>query len=177
MSDNMEKEELQEEMLEDVQETDTEEAQDTEKKDKKDALIDELTDRYKRLLAEFDNYKKRTEREKSAMYEVGAKDALEKILPVVDNFERGFQTVTEEDKEDAFVVGMEKTYKQMIQALENLGVTAIDAMGLEFDPNFHNAVMHTEDDSVGESVIVEEFQKGYKYKDSVLRYSMVKVAN
>lgn len=148
-----------------------------EPKDKKDVMIEELTDRYKRLLAEFDNYRKRTEREKTSMYEIGTKDAIEKILPVVDNFERGFATVAEEDKEDAFVVGMDKTYKQLMQVLEGMGVTPIEASGLEFDPNLHNAVMHVDDESVGESIIVEEFQKGYKYKENVLRYSMVKVAN
>ena len=155
-------------------------ADDSEKeslKDKKDVMIEELTDRYKRLLAEFDNYRKRTEKEKSSMYEMGAKDTLEKVLPVVDNFERGLATVTDEQAEDAFVVGMSKTFKQLETVLEGLGVTPIDTKDKEFDPNLHNAVMHVDDEELGDNTIVEEFQKGYMYKESVLRHSMVKVAN
>lgn len=152
------------------------EASDT-KKDAKDIIIEELTDKYKRTFAEFDNFRKRSEKEKSAMFELGAKSIIEKILPVIDNFERGFQTVDEEDKEDAFVVGMDKVYKQMVSTLEEAGVKAIDAVGQKFDPNFHNAVMHIEDDNFGENEIAEEFQKGYTYRESVVRHSMVKVAN
>ncbi len=160
-----------------VEEEQNAEEQTDRKEDKKDAQIAELTDRYKRLLAEFDNYRKRTEKEKSAMYEVGVKDTLEKILPIVDNFERGLATVSEENKEDAFVVGIDKTYRQLTTTLENMGVVAIDTFEKEFDPNIHNAVMHVDDENYGENAIVEEFQKGYMYKESVLRHSMVKVAN
>lgn len=147
------------------------------KKDKKDEKIEELTDRLTRQMAEFDNFRKRTDREKSQMYEVGAKDVIEKILSVVDNFERGLGAVTEEEKEDPFVKGMEQIYKQLMTTLEGIGVKPIEAVGSEFDPDFHNAVMHVEDEEVGENIIVEEFQKGYMYRDSVVRHSMVKVAN
>ena len=147
------------------------------KKDPKDEKIEELTDKLLRQMAEFDNFRKRTDKEKSAMYEIGAKDIIEKLLPVVDNFERGFTTVAEEDKEDAFVTGMEMVYKQLMTMLETAGVKPIEAVGQEFNPDLHNAVMHVEDETVGDNIIVEEFQKGYTYRDSVVRYSMVKVAN
>ena len=148
-----------------------------ETKDKKDEKIEELTDRVTRQMAEFDNFRKRTEKEKSQMYEVGAKDIIEKILPVVDNFERGLDAVPEEKKEDPFIQGMEKVYKQFMTVLESVEVKPIEALGNQFDPNFHNAVMHVEDESVGENIIVEELQKGYTYKGFVVRHSMVKVAN
>ena len=147
------------------------------KKDKKDEKIEELTDRLTRQMAEFDNFRKRTEKEKSQMYERGAKDIIEKILPVVDNFERGLDAVKEEDKEDPFIQGMEMVYKQLMTVLGELGVKPIEAVGKEFDPNLHNAVMHVEDENFGENIIAEEFQKGYMYRDSVVRHSMVKVAN
>ena len=147
------------------------------KKDKKDEKIEELTDRLTRQMAEFDNFRKRTEKEKSQMYEIGAKDIIEKILPVVDNFERGLDAVREEDKEDPFIQGMEMVYKQLMTVLGELGVKPIEAVGKEFDPNLHNAVMHVEDENFGENIIAEEFQKGYMYRDSVVRHSMVKVAN
>ena len=147
------------------------------KKDPKDEKIEELSDKLLRQMAEFDNFRKRTEKEKSAMYEIGAKDIIEKLLPVIDNFERGFMSVTEEDKEDAFVTGMEMVYKQLLTMLEGVGVKPIEAVGKEFNPDLHNAVMHVEDEEVGDNIIVEEFQKGYTYRDSVVRYSMVKVAN
>ena len=147
-----------------------------EKKDKKDEKIEELTDRLTRLLAEFDNYRKRTEKEKASMYTIGAKDIVEKILPVVDNFERGLATV-EHPEDDPFAEGMNKIYKQLVKTLEDMGVTVIEAVGQEFDPSLHNAVMHVEDEEAGENIIVEEFLKGYKYKDIVVRHSMVKVAN
>lgn len=146
------------------------------KKDKKDEKIEELTDRLQRQMAEFDNFRKRTEKEKAGMYAVGARDIIEKILPVVDNFERGLATASDLEN-DPFAAGMNKIYKQLATALSDLGVTAIEAVGKEFDPNLHNAVMHVDDDSVGESIIVEEFQKGYLYKETVVRHSMVKVAN
>ena len=145
------------------------------KKDKKDEKIEELTDQVKRQMAEFDNYRKRTEKEKASMYIIGAKDIVEKILPVVDNFERGLATAA--GSEDPFVQGMEKIYKQLLTTLDEVGVKPIEAVGKEFNPNFHNAVMHVEDEEAGENIIVEEFQKGYLYKDFVVRHSMVKVAN
>ena len=147
------------------------------KKDKKDEKIEELTDRLTRQMAEFDNFRKRTEKEKSQMYEVGAKDIIEKILPVVDNFERGLDAVKEEEKENPFVQGMEKVYKHLVTTLEGIEVKPIEAVGQPFDPNFHNAVMHVEDENFGENIVAEEFQKGYTYRDSVVRHSMVKVAN
>lgn len=145
------------------------------KKDKKEEKIEELTDQVKRQMAEFDNFRKRTEREKSQMFDLGAKSVIEKILPVIDNFERGLAQAPEQ--EDPFVEGMEKIYKSMLQELESIGVKPIEAEGKEFDPNLHNAVMHVEDDSVGENIVVQELQKGYTYHDSVVRHSMVKVAN
>lgn len=147
------------------------------KKDKKDSQIEELTDRLKRQMAEFDNFRKRTEKEKAGMYEIGAKSVIEKMLPVVDNFERGLAQVPEDKKEDPFVTGMEMIYKQMMTVFEELEVRPIEAVGQEFDPNFHNAVMHVEDEEAGENIVVEEFQKGYTYRESVVRHSMVKVAN
>ena len=129
------------------------------KKDKKDEQIEELTDKVKRQMAEFDNFRKRTEKEKSQMYDMGAKTIVEKILPVIDNFERGLAAVPEDNKEDAFVVGMDKIYRQMLTVLEEAGVKPIEAVGAEFDPNFHNAVMHVEDETLGENVVAEELQK------------------
>ena len=147
------------------------------KKDKKDEKIEELTDRVKRQMAEFDNFRKRTEKEKASMYEIGAREIIEKILPVVDNFERGLGSVPEEEKNAPFVEGMEKIYKQLMTTLESVGVKPIEAVGQEFNPDFHNAVMHVEDEGLGENIIAEEFQKGYMYRESVVRHSMVKVAN
>jgi molecular chaperone GrpE len=149
-----------------------------EKKDKKDEKIEELNDRLMRQMAEFDNFRKRSEREKSQMFDLGAKDIVEKILPVIDNMERGLATVSPEVMEtDAFAQGMEKVYKHFMTVLEQAGVKPIEAVGNEFNPDFHNAVMHVDDDTVGENIVVEEFQKGYMYKESVVRHSMVKVAN
>ena len=147
------------------------------KKDPKDAQIEDLQDRLKRQMAEFDNFRKRTEKEKSSMYIIGAKDIVEKMLPVVDNLERGFDGLSDEEKETPFAKGIEAVYKQLLTGLEEIGVTPIEAVGKEFDPNFHNAVMHDEDDSDASNQVIEEFQKGYMYKDSVVRHSMVKVAN
>ena len=147
------------------------------KKDKKDEQIEDLTDRLKRQMAEFDNFRKRTEKEKSQMFAMGAKSIVEKVLPVIDNFERGLMAVPEEAKEDAFVEGMNKIYKQMMTMLEEVGVKPIEAAGAEFDPEFHNAVMHIEDENLGENIVAEELQKGYMYRDTVVRHSMVKVAN
>ena len=159
-----------------TRENEAKEAKDA-KKDPKDAQIEELQDRLKRQMAEFDNFRKRTEKEKSAMYEVGAKDIIEKILPVIDNFERGLSAVTEEQKDDSFVTGMEMVYKQIMTTLDGVGVKVIEAVGQEFNPDLHNAVMHVEDESLGENIVAEELQKGYMYRDSVVRHSMVKVAN
>ena len=139
--------------------------------------IAELNDRVMRQMAEFDNYRKRTEKEKSQMFEIGAKDIIEKVLPVVDNFERGLSALSEEEKESAFTQGIEKIYKQLTQVLADAGVEPIEAVGKEFNPDFHNAVMHAEDENLGENIVAEEFQKGYTYRGSVVRHSMVKVVN
>ena len=147
------------------------------KKDAKDTQIEDLTDRLKRTMAEFDNFRKRTDKEKASMYEVGARDVIEKILPVVDNFERGLGTIPEEAKETPFAEGMEKIYKQLMKTLDDMDVKAIEAVGKEFDPNIHNAVMHVDDEALGENMVAEEFQKGYTYRGTVIRHSMVKVAN
>lgn len=147
------------------------------KKDKRDEKIEELNDRLVRNLAEFENFRNRSEKEKSAMFEIGAKSVIEKILPVVDNLERGFDGLSDEEKETPFAKGIEAVYKQLMTAFEEIGVTPIEAVGQEFDPNFHNAVMHDEDDSEAANQVVEEFQKGYMYKDAVVRHSMVKVLN
>ena len=146
-----------------------------EKKDKRDEQIEELNDKVKRQMAEFDNFRKRTEKEKSQMYDMGAKSIVEKLLPVIDSFERGLAAVPEDEKENPFVDGMDKVYKQMLTMLSEAGVVQIEALGQEFDPNLHNAVMHIEDESADENVIVEEFQKGYMYRDTVVRHSMVSV--
>ena len=172
------------EVTEEVVEETTEESEEKkgffgkkkEKKDKKDLKIEELEDKVKRQLAEFENFRNRTEKEKSRMYEFGARDVIEKMLPVVDNFERGLAAIPEEEKGGPVASGMEMIYKQIMTTLEGLGVTPIDALNKPFDPNFHNAVMHVEDETVEESTVVEEFQKGYIYKENVIRYSMVKVA-
>jgi len=147
------------------------------KKDKKEIQIEELTDRLQRQMAEFDNFRKRTEKEKSVMYEIGAKSVVEKILPVIDNFERGLAAMEEQAAGDAFLEGMDMIYKQFLTTLEEIGVKPIEALGAEFDPNLHNAVMHVEDEEADENIVVEEFQKGYTYRDSIVRHSMVKVAN
>ena len=147
------------------------------KKDKKDEQIEELTDKVKRQMAEFDNFRKRTEKEKSQMYDMGAKSIIEKILPVIDNFERGLAAVPEEQREDAFVVGMDKVYRQMLTELDASGVKPIEAVGQEFDPNFHNAVMQVESEEYDSGVVAQELQKGYMYKDSVVRHSMVAVVS
>lgn len=147
------------------------------RKDKKDEKIEELNDRLMRNLAEFENFRNRSEREKSAMFEIGAKSVIEKMLPVMDNLERGFDGLSDEERETPFVKGIEAVYKQLQTVFEELGVTPIEAVGQEFDPNLHNAVMHDEDDSEESNKVIEEFQKGYLYKDSVVRHSMVKVLN
>ena len=174
--DSVQEDSVQEEAAEE-----TVKAKKKKKEDKKEQqLLDqiaELNDRLVRQMAEFDNFRKRTEREKSAMFEIGAKDIIERILPVVDNFERGLSAISEEEREGAFVQGIEKIYKQLLAVLEEAGVRPIEAVGHEFDPNFHNAVMHAEDEELGENIVSEEFQKGYTYRDSVVRHSLVKVVN
>ena len=159
-----------------TRENEAKEAKDA-KKDPKDAQIEELQDRLKRQMAEFDNFRKRTEKEKAAMYEIGAKDIIEKILPVLDNFERGLAAVPEDEKGSSFAEGLEQIYKQFVTTLEDAGVESIEAVGKQFDPNLHNAVMHVEDEKYGENEIAMELQKGYKYRGSVVRHSMVQVAN
>lgn len=145
------------------------------KKDKAQERIEELEDKVKRQLAEFENFRNRSEKEKTAMYEVGAKSVIEKLLPVIDNFERGFLTVPEEEKDSPFVDGMNKVYKQLITELESIGVKPIEAVGLEFDPNLHNAVMQVESEEYESGVVAQELQKGYTYRDTVVRHSMVAV--
>ena len=147
------------------------------KPDKKDLAIADLTDRLRRSMAEFDNFRKRSEKEKATMFDMGARSVAEKLLPVVDNFERAMLATPSEGEGKAFADGIAMIYNQMTKTLEDLGVKPIDCVGKEFDPNLHNAVMHIEDESLGENVVAEELLKGYMYKDSVLRHSMVKVAN
>ena len=142
-----------------------------------DEKVRAIQEKYQRLFAEFDNFRKRTDKEKTARYDMGAKDVIEKILPVLDSFELALKNVPEEEKASPFAEGMDKIHKQFLKTLEEAGVKPIEAVGKEFDPAFHNAVMHVEDENAGENIVVEEFQKGYLYKDHVVRYSMVKVAN
>ena len=146
------------------------------KKDKKDEKIEELTDQVKRQMAEFENFRKRTEKEKTQMFDMGAKTVIEKILPIVDNFERGFTTLEEADKEDAFVQGMDKIYKQLMTELEAIGVKPIEAVGQEFNPDFHNAVMQVASEEYESGVVAQELLKGYTYKEVVVRHSMVAVS-
>jgi len=151
-----------------------------EKKDKENKLqekVDELEDRVKRQMAEFDNFRKRTEKEKAAMFETGARSVIEKILPVVDNFERGLGALSEEELKQPFAEGMNMVYKQMMTELEKLDVKAIEAVGCEFDPNLHNAVMQVESEEYESGVIAQELQRGYTYRDTVIRYSMVAVVS
>ena len=185
VEETVETEESTAEAVEETEEAETEESEEKkgffgkkkDKKDKKDLKIEELEDKVKRQLAEFENFRNRTEKEKSRMYEFGARDVIEKMLPVVDNFERGLPAIPEEEKGGPEASCMEMIYKQMMTTLEGLGVTPIEALNKPFDPDFHNAVMHVEDEEIEESTVVEEFQKGYIYKEHVIRYSMVKVAN
>ena len=145
------------------------------KKDKKDEQIEELNDRLKRQMAEFENFRKRSEKEKSQMFDMGAKTIVEKILPVIDNFERGLAAVPDDKKDDPFITGMDKVYKQMLTELDAAGVKPIECVGQEFDPDFHNAVIQVENDELESGTVAQELQKGYMYKDSVVRHSMVSV--
>jgi molecular chaperone GrpE len=147
------------------------------KKDKKDEQIEELNDKLKRQMAEFDNFRKRSEKEKSQMFDMGARTIIEKVLPVVDNFERGLAAVPEEQKEDAFVTGMDKVYRQLMTELDAIGVKAIEAVGQEFDPELHNAVMQVENEELESGTVAQELQKGYTYKETVVRHSMVAVVS
>lgn len=147
------------------------------KKDKRDEQIEDLNDRLKRQMAEFDNFRKRTEKEKSQMFDMGARTIIEKVLPVVDNFERGLAAVPEEQREDAFVSGMDKVYKQLMTELDGIGVKAIECTGKEFDPKFHNAVMQVESEELESGTVAQELQRGYMYKDTVVRHSMVSVVS
>ena len=180
-----------EETAEDIRDTETKEetSKETEEtKETKEATADDKIaeleasvadwkDKYQRLMAEFENARKRTAKEATQRYDMGAMGVLEKLLPVIDNFERGLEAVSEDEKDSAFVKGIEQIYKQFTAVMEDLGVTPMDAQGKEFDANLHNAVMHVEDDDLGENIVAEELQKGYMYKENVLRHSMVKVAN
>lgn len=145
--------------------------------DPRELKISDLEDRLRRQMAEFDNFRKRTEKEKSAMFDMGAKHIIESMLPAIDNFERGLKVIPVDKEAKAFYDGIDMIYKQMIKSLSDIGVVAIDCVGKEFDPDLHNAVMHVEDSEVSENIVIEEFQKGYMYKDTVIRHSMVKVAN
>ncbi len=157
------------------QETDADDAKPDKKEQKYKEQIAELNDRYVRQLAEFENFRNRTQKEKEAMFEVGAKSIIEKILPVVDNFERGIAALTDEEKEGAFAKGMQGVYKQLLDELEKLEVKEIEAVGKEFDPNLHNAVMQTESEEYESGIVAAELQKGYTYRGQVVRYSMVSV--
>lgn len=147
------------------------------KKDKKDEQIEDLNDRLRRQMAEFDNFRKRSEKEKSQMFDMGARSIIEKVLPVVDNFERGLAAVPEDQKDDAFVTGMDKVYKQLMTEFDSIGVKPIEALGQEFNPDLHNAVMQVESDEYEPGVVAQELQKGYTYKDTVVRHSMVAVVS
>ena len=168
---------VEEEKADDTDKSDKKKKKGFKKKDKRDEQIEELNDKYQRLFAEFQNFRSRSDKEKSAMFEVGARSIVEKILPVVDNIERGVAALSEEDLDSPVGQGMNLIYKQLLQTLEDMGVEAIEAKGPEFDPELHNAVMHEDNDEFGENIVSEELQKGYKYKDTVVRHSMVKVAN
>lgn len=174
-----------EETAEDIKDTETKEETSKETKEataddkiaELEASVADWKDKYQRLMAEFENARKRTAKEATQRYDMGAMGVLEKLLPVIDNFERGLEAVSEDEKDSAFVKGIEQIYKQFTAVMEDLGVTPMDAQGKEFDANLHNAVMHVEDDDLGENIVAEELQKGYMYKENVLRHSMVKVAN
>ena len=195
---DQEKEILEEEMeqdlsdAEELKEEETEDEEPVSKEDKKAAKkqaklnkkedsykekIDQLEDRVKRQMAEFENFRKRSEKEKSQMFDMGARTIIEKILPVIDNFERGLAAVPEEQKDDAFVTGMDKVYKQMLTELDAIGVKPIEALGKEFDPDLHNAVMQVESEEYEPGTVAQELQKGYTYKDNVVRHSMVAVVS
>lgn len=154
-----------------------EDSKNIDKKDPKDVAIEELQDKVKRQMAEFDNFRKRTEKEKSMMFEMGASDVIKKLLPIVDNFERGFKSVSTEELDTPFAKGMDMVYKQITKMFEDMDVKPIEAVGQEFNPDLHNAVMHVDDETVDDNIVVEEFERGYTYRGTVVRHSMVKVAN
>ena len=169
------KESASEEVKEEAEKSEEKEPSKKEKKDPLKEKLDELNDRLIRQVAEFDNFRKRTDREKAQMFEQGQGSVLEKLLPIVDNFERGLAAVPEDEKDGAFADGMNKIYKQLTKQLEDLGVTPIEAVGKEFDPNLHNAVMQVESEEYESGIVAQELQKGYKFHDTVLRHSMVGV--
>lgn len=160
------------EIANEIEENSKEEEQDSKEKE-----IAALNDRLLRNMAEFENFRKRSEKEKQGMFDMGAKTIIEKILPVIDNFERGLANIPTDKEAKAFYDGMDMIYKQFLKTLEEIGIEKIEALGKEFNPDFHNAIMHIEDESYGENIVIEELLKGYKYKDTIIRYSMVKVAN
>lgn len=170
------KESASEEVKEEAEKSEEKEPSKKEKKDPLKEKLDELNDRLIRQVAEFDNFRKRTDREKAQMFEQGQGSVLEKLLPIVDNFERGLAAVPEDEKDGAFADGMNKIYKQLIKQLEDLGVTPIEAVGKEFDPNLHNAVMQVESEEYESGIVAQELQKGYMFHDTVLRHSMVGVS-
>ncbi len=169
---NEESVETSAEETENAENTEETECEETVEKEK----YDELYDKHLRLMAEYDNFKKRTQKEKEELCTFASAGTIEKLLPVIDNLERALESVSEEEK-NKFTEGIEMVYRQMIEILEKMGVSEIEAVGCEFDPNVHNAVMHVEDENIETSTVVEQFMKGYKFKDKVIRYSMVKVAN
>lgn len=185
--DDIQSAETSEKQLEEADDSDVESSEKQErkeglfgkkkKKDKRDEQIEDLNDRLRRQMAEFDNFRKRTEKEKTQMFDMGARTIIEKVLPVVDNFERGLAAVPEEQKDDAFVTGMDKIYKQLMQEFDSIGVKPIEAVGEEFNPDFHNAVMQVESEEYGPGTVAQELQKGYMYKDTVVRHSMVAVVS
>lgn len=176
-SENPDDTEVSDEVSEESDESDNETQSDDKKvkKDKKDEKIEELEDRVRRQMAEFENFRKRTDKEKSSMYEMGAKSVIEKILPIVDNFERGLQSIPEDQKDSAVAQGMQMIYKQIMTEFESMGVKEIETVGQEFNPELHNAVMQVESDEYDSGIIAQELQKGYTYRDSVVRHSMVAV--
>jgi len=178
--DNQEKEKPQTESKEESKEPDvTEKKSLFGKKEKKDPLkekLDEIQDKYVRQVAEFDNFRKRTDKEKAQMFDAGAGSVIEKMLPIVDNFERGLEMIPEDQRESAFADGMNKIYKQLMKQFEDLGVKPIEAAGKEFDPNYHNAVMQVDSEEVESGYVAQELQKGYLFHDTVLRHAMVSVA-
>ena len=182
INENLDKEETTEDVKQDVEDN-TQDVENSEidnlklQLEKAEASSKEYLDKLQRAMAEFDNFRKRTTLEKASMYENGAKDTIEKLLPILDNFERAILSTPEEDKENQIFKGVEMIFNQMADAFKNMGVEELAGVGETFDPNIHNAVLHIDDDSLGENVIAEVMQKGYKYKDKIMRPSMVKVAN
>ncbi|MCR5756005.1 MAG: nucleotide exchange factor GrpE [Acetatifactor sp.] len=175
--ENAEAQEAVEEAAEENKKASKKQAKQDKKTDAYKEKIEQLEDKVMRQMAEFENFRKRTDKEKQAMFETGAKSVIEKMLPVIDNFERGLATVPEDKKEDPFVDGMNRIYKQLLTELDAIGVKPIEALGQEFDPNFHNAVMQVESEEYESGIVAQELQKGYTYRDTVVRHSMVAVVS